>query len=390
MPDHPMKTSRLLVRLDAQIEGARTPIEADCKRAERACYLARTGRIADAQAVVADLHQRYGLRPHIEVSVWVHLAEGLIGHFSDMNHSAREKILRSYSLSAAGGLTAMQALSAAWLAHMDYLRQNVSSAKQYVVEALNLSGRDDHAALARASLVVAQAMHFAGRIEPARAWYVHARGHAASEGDEMTVSALMHNMAWLRAFDLRKGVLGGHLASDDSRHALPNAESISQFDSLIGSYSLGSLVPILTAQILTTSGRYGEALKLYESNFDASLLEGMGRLHADLLADRAWCRLKVGLVDDARRDAIEARDSLDSSGLCDDRALAHGRLALLFTELGEQDYAEFHSGRARESWAEFEAVQDLLWASFGNIVHPQHVAPEYLHGANEKAPRGAL
>ena len=129
MPDHPMKTSRLLVRLDAQIEGARTPIEADCKRAERACYLARTGRIADAQAVVADLHQRYGLRPHIEVSVWVHLAEGLIGHFSQVDPTARQKIQRAKALCTAANLKHMQALTSAWMASMEYARLNMDAMK---------------------------------------------------------------------------------------------------------------------------------------------------------------------------------------------------------------------------------------------------------------------
>ena len=373
MLDRPVKPSRLLARLDAEIKSARTPIEADCKRAERACYLARTGRIAESQAVVDQLHQCYGQRPHIEVSVWVHLAEGLIGHFSDMTPSAREKILRCHALSAAVGLKPMQALSAAWLAHMDYLRQDVSSAKQYVLEALDLSTINHHAALARASLVVAQALHFAGHMDVARVWYAHARSHAASEGDELTVSALMHNMAWLRSLDLRKGVLGGHRASDDARHALMNAESTAQFDSLIGSFSLGSLVPILTAQILSTSGRYDEALSLYEANLDASLAEGMDRLRADLMADQAWCRLKLGLRDEARRDAVKARESLDPNGLCDDRALAHGRLVMLFAELGDVAKAEFHSNEARAAWAEYEATQDRLWTSFRDVIHPHRV-----------------
>ena len=370
MLDRPVKPSRLLTRLDAEIASARNAVEADCKRAERACYLARTGRIAEAQEVVNQLHQRYGQRPHIEVSVWVHLAEGLIEYFRDMSPTARGKILRCHALSAAVGLKPMQALSAAWLAHLDYLREDVLSAKQYIVQALHLSAIDHHAALGRASLVVAQALHYAGQMVPARVWYAHARSHATSDGDELTVSALMHNMAWLRALDLRKGVLGGQRESDDAHHALMNAESIAHFDSLIGSFGLGSLVPILNAQILTTSGRYEEALALYDANLDASLAQGMYRLRADLVADRAWCRLKLGLLDESRRDVVEARATLDPNGHCDDRALAHGRLAMLLAELGDVVDAQFHSTQARAAWSEYEAAQDRLWTLFRDLTHP--------------------
>jgi len=374
MLDRPVKPSRLLTRLDAEIASARNAVEADCKRAERACYLARTGRIAEAQEVVDQLHQQYGQRPQIEVSVWVHLAEGLTEYFRDMSPAARGKILRCHALSAAAGLKPMQALSAAWLANMDYSRQDITSTKRYIVEALNFSTIDHHAALGRASLVMAQALHFAGQMVPARVWYAHARSHATSDGDELTVSALMHNMAWLRSLDLRKGVLGGQRASDDARHALMNAESIAQFDSLIGSFSLGSLVPILTAQILSTSGRHEEALAHYDAHLDTSLAQGMHRLRADLLADRAWCRLKLGLLDESGRDAVEARDSLDPNGQCDDRALAHGRLAMVFAELGDVAQAELHSGEARAAWLEYEALQDRLWTSFRDLTHP-YMAP---------------
>jgi len=370
MLDRPMKPSRLLMRLDAEIAGARNTVEADCKRAERACYLARTGRIADAQEVVSQLHQRYGQRPHIEVSAWVHLAEGLIDYFRDMSPTSRGKIPRCHALSAAAGLKPMQALSAAWLANLDYARQDVASAKQYVVEALGLSTIDHHAALGRASLVMGQALHFAGQMVPARVWYAHARSHATSDGDELTVSALMHNMAWLRSLDQRRGVLGGRRASDDARHALVSAESVAHFDSLIGRVGLSALVPILNAQTLSTSGRYAEALALYDSNLDAGLAQGMYRLRADLVADRAWCRLKLGLLDECRRDVAEASESLDPNGHCDDRALAHGRLAMLFAELGDEVKAEFHSGAARAAWSEYEAAQDRLWILFRDLRHP--------------------
>ena len=43
---------RLLVRLEAEIAAATSQLEADCKRAERAAYLARLARLEEAQIVV--------------------------------------------------------------------------------------------------------------------------------------------------------------------------------------------------------------------------------------------------------------------------------------------------------------------------------------------------
>lgn len=370
MPDRPMKPSRLLARLDAEIASARTQVAADCKQAERAGYLARMGRTDDAKAVVAALHQRYDQQPHIEVSVWTHLVEGLIGHFSDMDPGARQKIQRAHALSTAAGLKPLRALSAAWLAHMEYLRVNVDLMKGGVEDALMSAESDHHSSLARASLVVALALHCGGRSELARPWYAHARNHAAIEGDDLTISALMHNMAWLRAHDLRCSALEGHAAAADSQHALLSAESLAHFDALIGSVSLKALTPILTAQILAYGGRPAEALQLYEINLAESLAQGMTRLQADLLADQAWCRLQLGQVEGAMRDALAAVESISPTAHFDDQALAHGRLALIFRELGDEAAAKLHVDQAERAWAGHRAFRTRLLAAFGALRHP--------------------
>ena len=117
-----LKPSRLLLRLEAEIAGARTQLDADCKRAERAVYLARVGRFDQARAEVAGLQEAYARSPNARISSWLHLVVGLVEHFRDMNPKARDSILRAFALSSSANLVEMQALSAAWLAQMDYLR----------------------------------------------------------------------------------------------------------------------------------------------------------------------------------------------------------------------------------------------------------------------------
>jgi tetratricopeptide (TPR) repeat protein len=356
MPDR-MKPSRLLQRLEAEIAGARSPLEADCKRAERAAYLARVGRVDEARGVAEAIRRTYGGSPSAQISSWIHLVLGLAEHFSDMGPGARDRILRAHALSSATNLTKLQALSAAWLAHMDYLQVNVTSMVEHAAESLRLADEDDHSTRSRAGLVVAQAYHLAGRPDVALIWYGRVRHHASNEGDEAALSALMHNMAWLRAQELRVEGWKQSQSMLDRGHALLGAQSAANFDSMIGVASLQSLIPILRAQVYAARGQFGEALSLYETNLGAAVEEGMGRLHADLLADRAWCCANLGLLRDAQAGAVAAEALIDSNGQFDDRAMAHGRLAQVFAILREEEKAEIHRTLAAAAFAGHEALQ---------------------------------
>jgi ATP/maltotriose-dependent transcriptional regulator MalT len=239
VPDR-VSSSRLELRLAGEIAGAPTALEADCKHAELAAYRTRLGRVEEAKSTLGALHRRYDSSPHVAISAWLNLVEGLVAHFGDMDPSARDKVMRSHALSTAAGLTPMRALSAAWLAHLDYLHVDVMSMTRHVAEALQLSDGNHHGARSRAHLVVAQAHHLAGYLDRALPWYSRAREHALADGDDATVSALMHNMAWLRAHALRQRAFLAMGPGDVTMHALMGAESTGNFDFLIGSESLHS------------------------------------------------------------------------------------------------------------------------------------------------------
>jgi hypothetical protein len=359
MPDS-VKPSRLLLRLEAEIAAAPTSAEADCKRAERAAYLARLGRFDEARAELDAIRHKYDLRPSAEMSSWLNLSEGLFSHFRDMGPGSREKILRAHALSSATNLTKLQALTAAWLAQMDYLRVDVASMVRHIAEAFRLTTPKEHSARSRACLVVAQSYHLAGRMGLALPWYGRARDHALAEGDDATISALMHNMAWLRAQQLR---ISGSAIFDpprDETYALLSADSVANFDWMIGSSSLGSLVPVLRAQILTARGEYAEALALYELHLVEAICEGMGRLQADMLADQAWCRLQLGQAKLAWSDALAAEACIDAHGHFDDRAIAHDRLAQVFAACGDSNKASLHTRLCAEAWSGHASFQQQI------------------------------
>lgn len=356
--------SRLMTRLDGAIAASANPVEAACHRAERAALLARHGRFDDARETLDRLHRQFDLAPNAMVSAWMSLAEGLMEHFSHLGSvAAHDRLQRAYALGAAGNDAALQALCAAWLAHMDYVQHDLDAMTLHVAQALQLAAPDHHAARARACLVAAQAYHFAQRLDLAQPWYAKAHAHATLEGDKQTVCALMHNKAWLGAHHARMADIFGHDASEAAQHIALSADSIQNYDRMVGTAALGALVPMLRAQVLTVQGRYPQALELYRAHLADARAQGLARMMSGFHADMAWCHWHAGGAQQARADAQEALRHLSPQDDADDRALAHGRLAQVFRALGDEAAADHHAGAAQADWAAHVAVQARVVAA---------------------------
>lgn len=203
-------SSRLLGALDARIKEVRDPVENACLRAEKASLLARQGHLDAARAELRDLRARFDSRPHAAVSAWASLADGLVAYFEDLNASARDKFMRALALSQSYQSPTIEAVSAAWLAQADLSNMDFQSMIRHLAKALDTAPVTLHSARSRASLVAAEAYHWAERIDLALPWYSLARQHAAAEGDEASLSALMHNMAWLRTAEARRRSVFGN------------------------------------------------------------------------------------------------------------------------------------------------------------------------------------
>ena len=356
---------RLLARLDAAIAAAADPFDVDCLRVERACYLVRQGHFEPATTELDAVRSKYDARPSPSISAWLSLADGLVSHFSEVGGAARDKMRRAHALSAAGRLMPLHALSSAWMAHMDYSRHDFESMVRHLSQALQLAHADHHAARSRANLVGALACHFAGRLDLAQPWYARSRAHANSEGDEATLSAVMFNMASIRAANLRQVAFTAQGNSPESEHALMGADSTINFDQMVGSVSLKALLPLLRAQILALQGEPAQALTLYEAHLAQA--NAISRLRGCMLSDQAWCRMQVGQVDAARADALEAQAGISDDSHLDDRAATHSRLAQVFNALGDAPSAQRHEVLAAVAWQDFRALQARIVTMLGRV-----------------------
>jgi hypothetical protein len=358
--------SRLLASLEEAIKKATNPIEAQCLRAERAALLARQGQLERAMSVIDEMNSQLAWQPHNNlVRGWVALAEGLHGYYTVIGVGGREQMTLAYQLAQDSGAagTRLRATTAAWLANLMFGDSDASRMVALIREALDCAAPEHRGARARATLVAGFAYHFGGQSARAQPWYDTSRRHAIADGDEAHLSALMHNQAWMRAAQARMALLFGDEENTQSMaQALIGAESIGYYDAGIGTASLGSLVPMLRAQVLTAHGRWAEALALFAANFDSALGEGLKRFAACLLADRAWCEFQEGRADKARALAGAAEQALAEPIDTDDHAMALARLAQVRDALGESGIAAGHREASRRLHTQHREQQQRLVA----------------------------
>lgn len=380
--------ARLRHRLETAIPRAADPAAAGRLRGELACLLARYGDLDRARKEVATLRAEFHHQPEIGVSAWLALTEGLIAYYADLDTGCRDKLLRAHSLSAAARLHSLQALSAAWLALLDYVEHDGDSMAQRLRHAFDLSAPDDHGVRARACVVAGQAYHWGGRLDRAQPWYDRARHHALAEGDDAMMSAILFNRSAIQMNLQREaeaqGVVGlgvptasGALARQ-SGEVLMGAESTERFDQMVGATSLSVLHPLLRAQILTIHGQADEALALFEQHYAAGMTQGMAGRVALLRADMARCEALRTQVARALELAREAEDGLDSLEDLEDRAATRCRLIQVYDSCGgaaERALALSHRELAASHW-QTHLSQQARWVERLDTVLGPSVAAQ--------------
>ena len=364
--------SRLLTQLASRIAAARDPVEAACLRAQRGIYLARQGNQAEALAIVEAIRGEFGARPNAEVTAWVSLLEAVIHFFSQPGPKALDRLRRAHALSRAMNHPVLVPLCAAWLAHIEFNANRMEPMLQYATEALRLAQPEHHAALARVSLVVADAFHFAGRFDLAKPWYAAVRQHALAEGDDAMISAMLHNVAALRANQVRLADAFDEPQPDEAKRALLELESTRNYDLGIGALSLALLVPLVRAQLFMVQGLYADAVPLYSRTLDQQNEENLERRQACFFAERAWCLLQLGQTALALSDANAAAERIACPADPDDHAVMHARLAAIFSAVGEHERSMEHQHLA----IDFRRRHNDAQAALLNQLQPVFAKPD--------------
>ena len=330
--------------LDHQIINTSHPMRRAVLRAERAGLLARMGQGPAALAEISSLRTEFKAFLYPELSVRLYLAEAWQGYFTDFSPAAGAFVRRAHALSQAAGLRAEKALSAAWLAHMNYTELDFHAMVKHVLEALQGAEPLAHHTHSRACLVLADAYHLAGAFQCAQPWYGQARWHAMAARDRLTLSAINHNMAWHRTLQaLQQSVWGGpDVAKNEARQALASMAATQALDMLTGSPSPAQSLQWAQALSYSVLGQYDQALNRYGFPLERPDTEGLLPLKPLVLADMAWCFYQIGKPESAQLYAAQSFHSLGSTHHPDTLALAHARLSQVFDQLAEPVQALKH------------------------------------------------
>lgn len=329
-----MTGSRLLNSLSAQAGNTRDPIvwaKAVCRAAS---HFARHGRTEEALKSIAVVRKQFNNELPFEIASWLMLAEGVLHYFQVQIKESYDRLQRAYGLAIALQNDSALPTCAAWMAHLEFNDCAYEKMAKHLEEAFLRSTEGDHQARTRASLVMASSYHLAGDYTLARPWYEAARLHAAAEGDDATVSAMLFNVATLRASNVRLDDTFGIDSTKEAHRAGMEASSAENYDDAIGSASLDFLSLMLRGQIFTIKKKYSEALKCFDG-IDTSKLQA--RMIPTVEVDQAWCKASLGQA----QEAYNAIARIEKMAACiaedDDLAYIKSRLAQIAKLCNDHD-----------------------------------------------------
>jgi hypothetical protein len=350
-------TSRLIERLDGAITASAEPLAREYLKAERAGALARLGLLADARFALSGLRTQNQRHKDALLSAWIHLVDGQIDHFDTIAPHAQAKFQRAREAADASGHAPMQALASAWLATCAFNASDWEALTRHVADALRLAEPDQHAARARVGLVLADSYRCAGDDASSQTWYLRARAHASADGDSSMISVMLHNISSMRSGQIALADAFGRADVEQARKGLLEAESTANYDWGMGVSSLSTLVPVIRAQFLVVLRRFEEAARLFDDHLERARQEGMAHREPRLLAERAWCRVKLGRVAQALADTRAAEAGATAQRDADDRAATFARLAGIHRHGGREGLSESLQKQADVALAEHEAEQ---------------------------------
>lgn len=352
--------SRLIEHLDSAIALEADPYRRECLKAQRAGASARLGMIGEAQFSIAGLRTQSRRYRDPLLQGWIHLAEGMIDHFSTLSHEALKKFAAAKDQGIEAGNTGLQSQAWAWMASVAF---NSSQFEEMIValgHAFVLAKQDDHAALTRAHTTLGNAQCYAGLLANGLKSFGMAHQHAVAEGDTGMISVMMCNRTRWITDDLTYDELRGTFRRDEAHWALTDNESIVNLDRGLGNDSLGAVAPLMRGQLLVTLQRWEDARSWLNRYLDRARVEGFVQNGARYLAQRAWCNWNLQDCRAALADAAEASKTLAQPMDLADRFVVHARLASVMDRAGEAVQSAEHLAMAEVAWREFRDEQVRL------------------------------
>lgn len=365
--------SRYIRQVEAEHAGASNSSPRSLLIGKVAFHHARLGNLDRVEALAAELrklNQSSG-SGFGDAIYWINVAEGIALHYDARIPESRSKWLRGRAVAESLGLRDVSAIASAWLFFSHYLSEQMELAIENGINAIEATESGNYSAISRVSLTIALCLHYVDKIASAREWYTRCRLAAVNDGDEATLAALMHSMAWMNVSKARYSDLIEGMSANERDLVSISSQTVESYEALIEARSLPALTLLLRAQDCITKADYSVAIKLIDENFPNASDQGYERLGPGLLADRALCLVRLGEMDEAKAVAMRAHacpcDVLHS----DDLVIFHSTLQKTFEILQLNSLAESHRERlsaALKRLVEFRMKMSLAVSALMDVA----------------------
>lgn len=349
--------SRLLATLNSEARNTRDPLVWARTVCRASAHYSRHGMTTEALKAISVVRDHYGIDIDPEIASWLMLAEGVLHYFQADTKAAYSRIKKAYGLAMALDTTSAMPICAAWMAHIEFHDGEYTKMYSHIEEALTLAQPDDHAAHARAALVLANSYQLAGSYSFARPWYEKARLRAADDGDNATLSAMLYNVAAFRAANVRLDDTFGIYSEKELHRAGMEMASSRHYDHAIGTRGLDFLSLLLRALIETIGKRFPEALDLF-SIIDPTKLQA--QMLTPMYVDMAWCQANNGNIEAAETNLKKALDGLQYVVEPDDKAYSFSRISQILILLNRSEESEPFKETANEALRSYRNFQASL------------------------------
>jgi tetratricopeptide (TPR) repeat protein len=351
--------SRYLVRIEAELAAAASPSERCVPLARKAFHYARLGECELVSHLVDELRMTLleGDWNLGQAVCWINIAEGIVCHYDARTSDSRLKWLRSRAIAESLEARDAAALASAWLALSYYLSEELDLLATNSIDSIRRTDSGNYSAISRFSLNIALCYHYIGQVDVARKWYTNSRLAAVSDGDEATLAALIHSMAWMSVSSARTALLSDVTSCEQKDLLVVKAETVESYEMLVGARSFPALTPLLRAHESIIHGQHSSAINIIDEHLVAAGKQGFERLSPGLLADRAHCLLRLGRLSEAEASARQAHQLSRALLHSDDRAVLHSTLSGVFGELEISSLADHHRQEASVAYEGLRAFR---------------------------------
>jgi hypothetical protein len=247
-------------RLEVASLSCGDPIQKALIEAELAYHYARAGDFRGAGDLLRKIRALPRAHYAPSVAIWVMLSEGILEFFENLDPHAHDRFRRAYALSVSIGDLELQALTSAWLAHVEFNQRNYAAMVSSARSCLAIYPHGRTTAHARIFMVLANSNLYAGNVSLASGYFERARSIALTDGDRTTVGAIVYNRAALMLNNFRLQPFLDVGESIDLGLVSVAVESATAFQDITRNRSLSELPLMSEARLAMLKGDFASAL----------------------------------------------------------------------------------------------------------------------------------